>query len=110
MRVGKVEELIGAPGGLMRKTLRYGIIGISLAALTSVAGAAQIAFGTFSFSNFGTGDVTFTNSPAGNTLGGNTTQIVLPGQIITSLTPIYLGQQNSFCNAGDCGGIAGPDP
>jgi hypothetical protein len=75
-----------------------------------MAGAATVAFGTFSFSNFGTGDVTFTNSPAGNTLGANTTQVMLPGQIITSLTPMYLGEQNSFCNAADCGGIAGPDP
>jgi hypothetical protein len=75
-----------------------------------MASAATTAFGTYSFSNFGTGNVTFTDTPPGNVLGANTTQIVLPGQIITSLTPTYQGQPNSFCNAADCGGINGPDP
>jgi hypothetical protein len=74
-----------------------------------MASAATTAFGTYDFSNFGTGNVTFTNTPSGNVLGANTTQIVLPGQIITGLPQNYLGQPNSFCNATDCGGINGPD-
>lgn len=94
----------------MRKILKTGIIILSLVSVSGIAGAATMAFGAFDFSNFGTGDVLFTNTPAGNVLGPNTTQIVLPGQIITSLTSTFLGNPNSFCNATDCGGINGPDP
>jgi len=94
----------------MGKMIQLGIAVLSLVVLSGPAGATTSAFSTFSFSNFGTGDVTFTNTPAGNTLGANTTQLVLPNQIITSLTSTYLGNPNSFCNAADCGGINGPDP
>jgi hypothetical protein len=92
----------------MRKT--YLALAVLLIGLSWTASADTLASGSFAFSNFGTGDVTFTNSPAGNQLGANTTQIVLPGQIITSLTPVFMGNPNSFCNAVDCGGISGPDP
>jgi hypothetical protein len=94
----------------MRKILKNGIAVLTFMALSGMASAATMAFGTFSFSNFGTGDVTFTDTPPGNAIGPNTTQIMLPGQIITSLTPTYNGNPNSFCNAADCGGINGPDP
>jgi hypothetical protein len=91
--------------------IKIGIFALALVALSGMASAATVAFGTFSFANFGTGAVTFTNTPAGNSLGANTSQIVLPGQIITSLLPMYLGETNSFCNTTDCGaGIQGPDP
>ncbi len=94
----------------MRKLLKLGIITMSLVAVSGLAGAAQVAYGTFAFSNFGTGDVLFTDNPANNVLGATTTQIVLPGQIITSISPTYNFNPNSFCNATDCGGINGPDP
>ena len=94
----------------MQRKFKLGITALAVVAVSGMAGAAQTAYGTFAFSNFGTGDVTFTDSPAGSTIGATTTQIVLPGQIITSLTPTYLGNPNSFCNAGECGGVNGPDP
>lgn len=91
----------------MQKMLRFGIIALAVLALSGTAGAAQMAFGTFSFAN--SGSVGFTDTPSGNTLGSTTTQIVLPTQTITGLDNQYLGQTNSFCNSTEC--LApGPDP
>ena len=87
----------------VRKIFKFGIVALSFVALPGMASAATMAFGTFSFGpSLGT-EFTFTNTPAGNSLGSQTTQIVLPAQFVASIPATYLFNPNSFS-------AAGPDP